>query len=234
MRIVCIISLLLLFGCGGIITNTINPPVSEGDTTSTDSLPPGVTKDVLKMHQSLVKMQAASTTILEMPKPRFTVSWGRATDVTEYRIYRGIGIDSLQTTQLIGVVPYPDTIFVDSTVAVNTRYIYRVTCYVGSTEKESVKSTPVTGAWINLGPLVKEREKITLRGYEYTTNDLMIVTIPSCHPSDVVWTKTPVEKVTWIGQFDVDKNCKVDLSDLSLYAQQVYNKSACDSTAITH
>lgn len=222
---------LLFCGCG--IFN--KPPVTE-------PLPPGVTKEVMQMHNSIVKMQTESAALvpLEMPKPRFTLYWHHVSPpsagVTEYRMYRAIGADTLQAVQQIGSVPYPDSIYVDSTVVANTRYVYRVTSYAGNRMvlNESIKSNPVTAAWVNLGPLVKDREKIRLRDSVYSIEDLLVVTVPAYHPNDIVWTKKPTENVTWKGEFDVDKNCLVNLTDLSLYAQQVYNKAACDSASVGH
>ena len=114
--------LLLTYGCVGLNTN---PPAT--------SLPPGVTPDILKLHNSLVKMQEQAL-VMTMPRPSFGLSWHDANPpsagVTEYRIYRGIGTNLAQATQLVGVVLPPDTVFIDSTVAVSIRYVYRVSSVI--------------------------------------------------------------------------------------------------------
>jgi hypothetical protein len=224
MRYLALLVGLLFCGCG-IFQNTINPV-------------PTPAPNILSIHKAIVQMQKknAANLTLEMPKPIFSLSWHDANSlsagITEYRIYRGVGTNTSQAAQQIGIVPYPDTTFIDSTVATNTRYVYRISCYAGDMMIESAKSNPVTATWVNLGPLVPARDIITMYDSMYTEKDMLVATVPSFHPYILNWIKTPVEKVTWKGEFDVDNDCQVTISDLSYYAQQVYNKSACDSMIV--
>jgi len=220
MRIVCIISLLLLFGCGGIITNTINPPVSEIDE---------MTRQILQMHQTIISVQQVSSPEAE---GSFLLTWKPnplSEDVDGYNVYRSTGLDSQFI--LLFSASATDTQYQDTSTSERIRYRYALTAYRDTLE--SGFSNILSGAWVSVGSPTTSKDMTYYRDSLWTTDDLLIVLHPTYHPCSIEWIRNVGgESVKWIGFYDVDHNRVVDLSDLVYYSGN-YNKTAWDSLGIS-